>query len=229
MSAEFDQYVSTYDQAWARANRFMGKSHDFYTLAKAKHILSVLRRHKGEPRQLSLLDVGCGVGKTDYFLQDEVKELAGVDISAASIERARQENPAVRYEVYDGRHLPFGDEAFDVAILICVLHHVAVAERAALLREVRRVLKPGGFLLVIEHNPFNPLTRLSVARCEFDRDARLLRRGVSVRLLREAELDVVESRYFLVFPFAFKGSDRLERAVGRLPLGAQYYAAGRKR
>ena len=39
---------------------------------------------------------------------------------------------------------------------------------------MRRVVRPGGLLCIIEHNPFNPLTRLAVVRCEFDRDAVLL-------------------------------------------------------
>ncbi len=228
MSTLFDQYGESYDAAMTQSIGFMGQSHDYYTQAKASHILSILRRRLGDPRQLAVLDVGSGVGKTDRFLAPPIGHLVGVDISGASIERARRDNPAIRYEVYDGHQLPFPAESFAAAFLICVMHHVAIADRVALLQEVRRVLAPGGLLMIFEHNPFNLLTRLAVARCEFDRDAQLLTRGLAARLLRQAGFTVAEKRYILVSPMAFKGSAGLERACSQVPLGAQYYAVGQK-
>jgi len=93
---------------------------------------------------------------------------------------------------------------------------------------VRRTLIPGGLLMIFEHNPLNPLTRLAVARCEFDRDAQLLTRGLSARLLKQAGFTIAEKRFILVSPFAFKGSGCLERAFCQAPLGAQYYVVGQK-
>ena len=92
--------------------------------------------------------------------------------------------------------------------------------------DIRRL--DGGLLLVFEHNPFNPLTRLAVARCAFDRDAQLLSRGLSARVLAAAGLSVFEKRYILVSPFAFKGAEWIERRFRQAPLGAQYYVGGRK-
>ncbi|MBP9572770.1 MAG: methyltransferase domain-containing protein [Kiritimatiellae bacterium] len=228
MSTLFDQYGENYDAAMTKSIGFMGQSHDYYTQAKAVHILSILRRHLGAPRQLAVLDVGSGVGKTDRFLSGGIGHLTGVDISATSVERARRENPSVRYEVYDGRQLPFPAESFAAACVICVMHHVAIPDRVALLQEVRRTLIPGGLLMIFEHNPLNPLTRLAVARCEFDRDAQLLTRGLSARLLKQAGFTIAEKRFILVSPFAFKGSGCLERAFCQAPLGAQYYVVGQK-
>jgi ubiquinone/menaquinone biosynthesis C-methylase UbiE len=124
--------------------------------------------------------------------------------------------------------LPFKEASFDAAFLICVLHHVSPADRAGVLKDVFRVLKPGGVLLVFEHNPFNPLTRLAVSRCEFDRDAQLLPRRLAARLLEDAGVAVFEQRYILVFPFKIKGSRWVEHKCRRIPLGAQYYVAGEK-
>jgi SAM-dependent methyltransferase len=228
MEPLFDEYGETYDEAMKKSIGFMGQNHDYYTSAKAACILDVLQRRFGETRKLRVLDVGCGVGKTDRFLTPDLGELTGVDVSPASVERARRENPQVRYESYDGRTLPFAEASFDAAFLICVLHHVVPEERVALLSEASRTLKPGGALLVFEHNPFNPLTRLAVARCAFDRDARLLSRGLSVRLLEESNATVFEKRYILVSPFKFKGVDWIERQFRQAPLGAQYYVGGLK-
>ena len=57
---------------------------------------------------------------------------------------------------------------------VCVYHHVEPGDRAPLTAEIRRVLKPGGMLAIIEHNPLNPVTRAVVKRIPLDRDAQLL-------------------------------------------------------
>jgi SAM-dependent methyltransferase len=226
MKPAFDEYGESYDEVMKKSIGFMGRNHDYYTQAKATCILDVLRRKFGDTKKLQVLDVGCGVGKTDGFLFFDFGKLSGVDVSSASIERAQRENPMVHYEVYDGQALPFADETFDAAFLICVLHHVVPIERAALLKEVRRILKPGGVLLIFEHNPFNPLTQLAVARCEFDRDAQLLSMRVAANTVREAGFSLLDSQYILYFPFksgVLRGTDFLRRNI---PLGAQYFVAG---
>ncbi|HNX52441.1 MAG TPA: class I SAM-dependent methyltransferase [Pontiellaceae bacterium] len=226
MKSAFDAYGESYDDVMKKSIGFIGQKHDYYTQAKADILLDSLRRQYGATRQLSVLDVGCGIGKTDGFLSPDLGKLTGVDVSSASIERARRENPDVQYEVYDGRSLPFDNATFDAAFLICVLHHVAPEERVALLREVRRTVRPGGSVFIFEHNPFHPLTRLAVARCEFDRDAQLLSQRAAKGLLRDAGFWLMESQYILFLPFKSKvlrGTDFLRRNV---PLGAQYFVTG---
>ena len=228
MEPLFDEYGETYDEAMKKSIGFMGQNHDYYTVAKVNRILDVIQRHHGDPRNRHVLDVGCGVGKTDRLLEPHIGPLTGVDVSSASVERAHRENPTVHYESYDGRILPFQNESFDVAFVICVLHHVLPEDRVPLLTEMKRVLKPGGLLLVFEHNPFNPLTQLAVARCAFDRDAQLLSRRLSGRLLNESGLSILEQRYILFSPFPFKGANWIEQQFHQIPLGAQHYVAGQK-
>ena len=228
MKPAFDEYGESYDGVVEKSISFMGQKHDYYMSVKADCIVDLLNRHPGDAQHLHVLDVGCGVGKTDGFLFPRVGTLTGIDVSPASVARARRENPKVHYEVYDGAALPFKDASFDAAFLICVLHHVPPAGRGGTLKEVFRILKPGGILLIFEHNPFNPLTRLAVSRCEFDRDAQLLPRRLSARLLEEAGASVFEQRYILVFPFKTRGSCWVENRCRRIPLGAQYYVAGQK-
>jgi hypothetical protein len=94
--------------------------------------------------------------------------------------------------------------------------------------ELARVVRPGGLVAVFEHNPFNPLTRWAVQRCEFDRDAVLLSRGRATTVLRRAGLELAERRYIVFLPFGGERMEPLERRLGNLPIGAQYYVAARR-
>jgi SAM-dependent methyltransferase len=99
---------------------------------------------------LRVLDAGCGTGGFLRFLLDEgdFSGSAGVDVAAAAIERARTRVPEADLRVAALRELPFEDGVFDLVVLNDVLQHVADAEIAASLRELRRVLGDGGALLV---------------------------------------------------------------------------------
>jgi SAM-dependent methyltransferase len=150
-----------------------------------------------------------------------------VDVSRDMLERARELNPGVRFDLYDGTRLPYADRSFDFLLAASVLHHVDPGARQPLVAEMGRVVRTGGLVALFEHNPLNPLTRLVVSRCSFDEHARLIRRQSAVRLLESAGMSVSESRYFLVLPSESRLSLAVEERVSRLPLGAQYLVAGR--
>jgi SAM-dependent methyltransferase len=152
--------------------------------------------------------------------------ICGADVSAASIAQARIRNPGVEYEAYAGETLPYDNATFDLSLAICVLHHVPPSQWACFLREMRRVVRPGGLVCLIEHNPLNPLTRLAVSRCEFDRDAVLLNAGQTRALMADAGLHDARSHYFLLLPSAAPLARRVEHSLWHVPLGAQYIASG---
>ncbi len=224
-TADFDAYADTYLSAVEGSIAFSNVELDFFSRRKALAILDLARRRLGDPRDLRMLDVGCGVGITDRFLVSGVGALAGVDTSAEAVSRAARAHPSVDYRAYDGDRIPFEDSSMDLAFAICVFHHVAPGDRAHLAAEMRRVLRPGGLAVVFEHNPLNPLTRLAVSRCEFDEDAILLTRGESTRMLESAGMRALERRYVIFFTFDRPRAARLESALGWLPAGAQHYVA----
>ena len=90
-------------------------------------------------------------------------------------------------------------------------------------------LRPGGRLFVFEHNPYNPVTRHLVNTCPFDADAVLLTRAETVSLLKAAGFEPSAAAYCLFFPQMLAVFRPLEAWLGWLPLGGQYFVAGRKR
>ncbi len=93
----------------------------------------------------------------------------------------------------DPARLPFADAEFDFVTAVCVFHHVEPAGRPALLAEMTRVLRPHGLMMIVEHNPLNPVTRLIVSRTPVDQDARLLSAGAVRRLFAQARIESIAS------------------------------------
>lgn len=100
-----------------------------------------------------VLDVGCGVGQVVRQLTEAGFEAHGVDVSRPNIVRARQVSP--RCQLYDGRTLPFADGTFASAGALNVLEHVDEPE--AFIRELVRVVAPGGKIVLSSPNFFRVL------------------------------------------------------------------------
>jgi ubiquinone/menaquinone biosynthesis C-methylase UbiE len=226
MGAAFDKYDKSFGTVVQSSIDFSGLPHSFFTAAKADALRGLIATRLHGCPDLHMLDVGCGVGELHPFVQGMFGRVCGADVSTASIDQARLRNPEVEYRAYAGETLPYDDAAFDLSIAICVLHHVPPPQRAGFLREMRRVVRPGGLVCLIEHNPLNPLTRLAVARCEFDRDAVLLHAGQTRALMADTDLHNIRSHYFLLLPSAAPLARRVERSLRHVPFGAQYITSG---
>ena len=102
-----------------------------------------------------------------------------------------------------------------------------IADRVRLASNVRRVLRPGGVFAIFEHNPLNPVTQHVVSNCEFDKDAVLLRKNETERLLADAGFREISTRFILSIPARGRTWRRIDRLFARLPFGAQYYSVAR--
>lgn len=101
-----------------------------------------------------LLDLAGGTGRASASIRGP--ERVVVDASRGMVRQTRRrEFPGIRG---DARRLPFQDDAFDAALLVDALHHVP--DRAAVLREAKRVIAPGGVLVIRDFDPTHPLGRL---------------------------------------------------------------------
>jgi SAM-dependent methyltransferase len=226
--SDFDRYGESYREAVEDSISFCGADLDFFTRVKARVLLELAERAVGPPDGLAFLDLGCGPGETDSFLEGRVGGLAGVDVSPRMLAQARRRNPWAEYRDYgEGDPIPYEDASFDVCFAICVFHHVRRSQRTGVVAEMKRVCRPGGLIAVFEHNPLNPLTRRAVRGCEFDRDADLLRRRAALRLLSESGLHP-HGRYIEFFTRDSRLLRRIESRLGWLPLGAQYAVFARR-
>ena len=218
----FDELSSSYDDLLQDPlrDRFTGSESMFFHRRKSELIRQFLRKRKTATSGLGHLDVGCGKGELLSLLRADFKHSAGCDVSRdmmrgiTGIETRVQTDPL---------RIPFDDDAFDLVTAVCVFHHVPAEARRALASELRRVLKPGGIVCMIEHNPWNPVTRLIVSRTPVDAGAVLLRAAEARSLAASAGLLFLEQAYFLFFPQAlYRYIGRLEGLLSTLPLGGQY-------
>jgi SAM-dependent methyltransferase len=223
----YDRHRDRYAADLDAAVRFSGKDHSFFTRRKAEELLRLAERHVGPAAGLSALDVGSGIGLTDAYLTGRFASLTGVDVAQGVLERAAERNPDAEYSVYDGKRLPFADASFDVTFTVCVVQVLPPERRAAFIAELQRVTAARGIVVVFEHNPYNPLTRLAVRRFSLGHDARMLPARKVANLFREAGCEVLESAHILVVPSDSGPAQRLERSLQRLPVGAQYAVAAR--
>ncbi len=103
-------------------------------------------------------DLGTGTGAMLPLIAPHVKQVIGVDPSQAMLKNARQrvkEQSLGNVELRQGtlEHLPIEDHYADVALITLVLHHVA--HPPAAFAEVKRILRPGGVLLIVDLQPHN--------------------------------------------------------------------------
>jgi ubiquinone/menaquinone biosynthesis C-methylase UbiE len=220
---DFDRTADDYRSTVDRSLGFTTASVDQLAETKANLLLDLMARYIGEPQGLKFLDVGCGIGLVERGLRDRVAEIHGIDISEASLAHARTAAPGARFQHYDGSRIPYDEATFDAVVTICVLHHIQPSERPAFIKEMVRVARPGGMVLILEHNPMNPVTRHIVSRCPLDADASLLGRTRARRLLATPELSKIRGGYLAFWPYRSARVERMERRIGWLPLGAQFY------
>jgi len=101
-----------------------------------------------------ILDLGCGTGIVARILRERLggaANIVGVDASPSMIEEARSIEPELDWRVGNAMALPFVDGSFD--LVLCQEMLQFVPDRLAALREVQRVLSPGGRLLVSTWRP----------------------------------------------------------------------------
>jgi SAM-dependent methyltransferase len=103
------------------------------------------------------LDYGCAEGGyTEELLRRGAQEIVGVDVEKDRVAAATAKNlPGARFEAFDGDSLPLEDDEFDGAFVNEVIEHVR-DEQTSLL-DIRRVLKPGGRIVVISPNRWFPV------------------------------------------------------------------------
>jgi ubiquinone/menaquinone biosynthesis C-methylase UbiE len=96
-----------------------------------------------------VLDLGCGNGRWYRVFKEKRVDYFGIDNSEKLIEIAKENFPGAKFFVGDALNLLFPDDFFDEVYSIALLHHIPSEDfRIKVLKEAKRVLKPGGILIL---------------------------------------------------------------------------------
>ncbi|MEQ8717011.1 MAG: methyltransferase domain-containing protein [Acidimicrobiales bacterium] len=151
-------------------------------------------------------DVGCGAGELVRWLRERGADVVGVECGEIMRGRALEADPDHRDDYVDGvgQDLPLGDDSCDVVIYSYSLHHVPAQDMDAALAEVRRVLRPGGTLYVVEPVAAGPLHEV----------VKIIDDETEVRSLAQAALDrAVDSGFEAVADFRYTSETRMADAA----------------
>jgi SAM-dependent methyltransferase len=229
---EFDEFSGAYDDLLKDPvrDRFLGAGSDFFHVRKRDLIRAYFAAQHTNTHELAHLDLGCGKGELVALLRPDFGRSCGCDPSEGMMKAGRLESLGIETTVQtDPERIPYPDYTFDFVSAVCVYHHVPLASRASLTAEVSRVLKPGGVFAIIEHNPYNPVTRGIVQRTPVDAGAILLKPGETEKLLRSQAFAVTDLQFFLYLPEKlYRGLGALENVLRRVPLGGQYAAFAKR-
>ena len=173
-------------------------------------ILSLVSPQAGE----TVVDIGCGTGTLAVLAKRAVGptgQVCGIDASPAMIARARSKAQKagvdLRFQNAAAQALPFPDASFDVALSTLMLHHLGRNARRQLACEMRRVIKPGGRVLVVDFARSTRQRRRLLAHFHHGHGHVDLQEIVG--LLRAADFDNVES--------GAVGIKELQYALARAP------------
>lgn len=188
---DFDEIAEVYDGVFAPHIA------EHYLQRRGRYILDLLAGGTGP-----VLDVGAGTGLLAERLADRGIAVTALDPFPAMLDQLRRRRPDLATAVAPGDAIPFPDDRFDLVYCVAVLHHVAdPAKVRATLSEMVRVARPGGAILVWDHNPLNPYWPLLMRRVPQDNGSeRLIPRAEIVAGLEAAGAAIVRTERLGLIP-----------------------------
>jgi ubiquinone/menaquinone biosynthesis C-methylase UbiE len=111
-------------------------------------------------KEMSILDVGCGTGSHLELYQRYKCNLYGLDVSPSMLDVARERlGDTAQLDLGDAIDMPYEDDKFDLVISMLTLHEMSPEIRSEVVKEVKRVLKDDGRILLIDFHPgpYQPL------------------------------------------------------------------------
>lgn len=114
---------------------------------------TVLDELAPELGQMDMLDLGVGAGRTAWHFAPRVKTYLGLDYARTMIERCKQDLPGYAFVVGDASRLDLADGSYDLVLFSYNgIDHLEPEDRQRALREMKRVLRPGGLMVFSSHN-----------------------------------------------------------------------------
>ena len=140
-AVNYDLIAPAYDRRYAN-NRFDG-------------VCATLRQFLGDARALDVLELGCGTGHWLQEIAGSVATIAGLDPSSEMLAVARAATNQALLIRGEAEHIPWRDRCVDRVFSINAMHHFH--DKAAYACEVRRILRPGGAVMIAGLDPHSGL------------------------------------------------------------------------
>jgi demethylmenaquinone methyltransferase/2-methoxy-6-polyprenyl-1,4-benzoquinol methylase len=157
---EREEYYATVKRVFA----FLAPFYDCVTLPVARvrgRVADFTNARSGS----RILDVGTGTGKQAFAFAKKGHEVVGIDLSEDMLSVARRKNTYenVKFQIADAAQLPFEDNRFDVSCASFALHDMFATIREKALKEMVRVTKPNGMVVIIDYAlPENKIGRFLI-------------------------------------------------------------------
>lgn len=220
--AEFDSYVEVYAQQHADSIRLSGEAPDYFAEYKIREMKRLANGWGMTSPEI--LDFGSGIGNSLPALRKFFpnRRTTTADVSSQSLDLARRLHGLYEPQLLMNDRVPADDNSFDITFTACVFHHIPEDEHIHWLSEMARVTRPGGRLVLFEHNPWNPATRHAVRNCPFDENAVLISPPEMRRRVAKAGWNAPRIDFHLFFPRPLAALRPAEGALRWCPAGAQY-------
>ncbi|HKD34961.1 MAG TPA: class I SAM-dependent methyltransferase [Gaiellaceae bacterium] len=152
----FQRAPSEYDDAFMdkMAGAYLEQTR--WTRLRLSALMPLVEPRRGD----RILDLGCAAGALTHFFSQQGATVTGIDSEPKAIEKARSLFPDLEFAVADVSKLPQGDHSIDKAVAGDLVEHLDSPTLNAMLRELRRVLIPGGTISIYTPNPKHVIERL---------------------------------------------------------------------
>jgi len=217
---EFDNYIKDYRTSCDKYVGLSGENSTYFAEYKAQKLYEWLPAYRNVP--FKMLDFGCGDGLMTSYAKKFFShaDVVGVDPSGKSIDYAQRQHPHITFLETDGRTLSFDDATFDVIFAAGAFHHIPFEDHDMHMKEVFRVLKPGGHFVMFELNSYNPLTVYTFKRNPIDQHATMMKPTYGYNLVKK--YGSADLKYYCFFPKFLGALRSMEPYMTKLPIGALY-------
>lgn len=161
------EYIMSHPEALQKHKKQGQCSQYTYTFEKLSLILWNKYLNSENKSNIKYLDVACGNGSKTKLFSDKLgllhKNVYGSDIEEWGPYKSESKSKMpIQFKLLENNKLDFPDNEFDILSIFLALHHIPIDQLPKILNEFKRVLKPNGILIIIEHNILNDFDHLIV-------------------------------------------------------------------
>jgi SAM-dependent methyltransferase len=224
--SEFDKFADSYRDCVNSTLTLSGEDSDYFAQGRVAWLRKIFSQ---EPNIHHIMDYGCGIGLgvPHLLTLPNLTSLIGVDVSEKSLAHARSNYASDRVSFASfAEYQPSAE--IDLVVCCNVFHHIAHDDRPAAVKYIYDSLRPGGWLALWEHNPWNPVVVYVMNHSPIDQDAIRVKPHQARRMMRVGGFSIVKTDYLFFFPSFLSMFRGLEPLLSRVPFGGQYLTLCRK-